>query len=930
MLKKLFATPKRTIATVISTLAVVGVVVGVLVYNSWILAIVMRVERLVGEVNMFENGNKQEIFEQMRLRDGQSIITGGQSLITISLDNTKLMTMEESSLAYVRGRRNKLQFDLVEGNLFFNVNEKLKDDETFEITTTTMTCGIRGTSAYVGNDSTGHEVLMVTDGVVHVDAVNPVTGEKTSTDVYAGEMITIYLDEEAEGNATISIVKRKFREEDLPALALNAIDKDPELKKRIGNATGFYVQKLEELAIVTSTPGISMYGKAADELKDLGIADSIPYMGFRSAEMTEIANRAADVAGEDLPLEIAIIKGLDEVMQNLEDAGCSEGEITECMTVSSDVVTSVVNAVSNNGVSGEDLVSVAQTVSATIAVSVSEMENTGLSQQEIINVVEAIGIVFSQAVSGQGEGPVTAGDILNSIAEASNHCTETVSGEMDKESDGDETVIALLGRNTTEEGSSEEEPVREPEEKTDEPEQAPGAPTVPQQAQIRPEPAPAEADVPVQQTPALPAEPEQTPAQSSSSSSSSSSNSSSSSSSSSSSNSSNNQPTTYAISLSVNPQAGGSVGAMSSSTHTQISSAAPGETVLVQALAGNGYDFSRWTNPQGLNLTSINNGAYYSFVMPSSDVSLTAEFSVSSNPSGNSVTCTVSPAGSGTVSGTGTYQTGQNVTLTASPSQGYTFTRWDSMQGIAFMSLTNPSQSFKMPSGDVSLTAIFSPQSYTITYNCMGGTITATTYPTSYNYGTGVKLPTSADLQAPANKRFRGWFQSAMGGSEITSISSTDSGDKTFYAQWQDSNSYLQNSGGVTNNSTNDNYVLSSTAGNGTFTLGTTSVSIIMQASTAAGTQVNIPLVVEYITIDRFDQVDLSGAEAGAKVTQTFSGTVVERTKGATPEYTITPSGGTVGTYSGSLTSEDATHVTIYDGNNTYSVDKSTGTVTVT
>ena len=51
------------------------------------------------------------------------------------------------------------------------------------------------------------------------------------------------VDDEAEGDATISINKKKFREEDLPALALDAIAKSPELMDRIFKATGWSVCK---------------------------------------------------------------------------------------------------------------------------------------------------------------------------------------------------------------------------------------------------------------------------------------------------------------------------------------------------------------------------------------------------------------------------------------------------------------------------------------------------------------------------------------------------------------------------------------------------------------------------------------------------------------------------------------------------------------
>ena len=313
---------KKKIAAIIAGIVLLlGIIIGFIIYNNAITAITMRIQRLVGTVNLYnEEGAEQSLREKMRLGAGQTVTTAGESLIMVSLDDTKLMTMEEASKAEIRTRGKKLLFDLIEGNLFFNVTEKLADNESFDVTTSTMVCGIRGTSAYVGRDSTSHEILMVTDGLVHVVATNPVTKETTEVDVPAGQMITIYLDEEAEGNKTISIVMKSFKEEDLPAMALDTIRKSKELMNRIAKATGFSAKKLTTLAELSSTKGVSMYGSAVDELKAEGVDDAIPFMGDRSHEMTASANSAFNIAKEDLPLEVAIIQGYRDVM----DVGIEE------------------------------------------------------------------------------------------------------------------------------------------------------------------------------------------------------------------------------------------------------------------------------------------------------------------------------------------------------------------------------------------------------------------------------------------------------------------------------------------------------------------------------------------------------------------------------------------------------------------------------
>lgn len=90
----------------------------------------------------------------------------------------------------------------------------------------------------------------------------------------------------------------------------------------------------------------------------------------------------------------------------------------------------------------------------------------------------------------------------------------------------------------------------------------------------------------------------------------------------------------------------------------------------------------------------------------------------------------------------------------------------------------------KWASEDTSLTitAKWTPVDYKITYELNGGTL-ATANPEGYTYGTGIA---SEAINAPTKKgyTFDGWYDATEGGNKVTSISTTDSGDKKLYAQW--------------------------------------------------------------------------------------------------------------------------------------------------
>ncbi len=70
-------------------------------------------------------------------------------------------------------------------------------------------------------------------------------------------------------------------------------------------------------------------------------------------------------------------------------------------------------------------------------------------------------------------------------------------------------------------------------------------------------------------------------------------------------------------------------------------------------------------------------------------------------------------------------------------------------------------------------------QTYKVTLNLNGGTLTQNL--TSYTKGTGATLPTPTK----ANSSFDGWFDnSGLSGTAVTKISANDTGDKEYWAKW--------------------------------------------------------------------------------------------------------------------------------------------------
>jgi uncharacterized repeat protein (TIGR02543 family) len=155
----------------------------------------------------------------------------------------------------------------------------------------------------------------------------------------------------------------------------------------------------------------------------------------------------------------------------------------------------------------------------------------------------------------------------------------------------------------------------------------------------------------------------------------------------------------YTITTSVNPSAGGTVTGGGSFTY--------GQTCSLTATANSGYTFSNWTEGSTVVSTSAN----YSFTV-TGNRTLKANFTA--NPVNYTIAASANPSAGGTVSGAGSYQQGQTCNLTATANTGYSFVNWT--EGNTVVS-TNASYSFTV-SGNRTLVANFEAvQTYHWTVN---------------------------------------------------------------------------------------------------------------------------------------------------------------------------------------------------------------------
>ena len=238
---------KVLLSVIIAAIAAAIVLVCILISNNNYLATTMRLLRIEGTVNIEDtNGASKPVLDNIRFQSGDALNTGSDGLASVGLDDTKIVTLQSNSRAEFRKAQKKLELKLTKGALFFEVTEHLKEDETFEIETSNMTAGIRGTSGYIYYDEEGREAIVVTDGVVKIIGRNPSTGEVKTAEIRGGEQATVYL----YNDRTVDSVEfhlDKLSEDDLPVDALRMIVNNDDLLDKVCKDTGWDKHKLKDI-----------------------------------------------------------------------------------------------------------------------------------------------------------------------------------------------------------------------------------------------------------------------------------------------------------------------------------------------------------------------------------------------------------------------------------------------------------------------------------------------------------------------------------------------------------------------------------------------------------------------------------------------------------------------------------------------------------
>jgi hypothetical protein len=235
------------ITTAVAVVIVASVLIWLFSADGPIRATTMRLLRMEGTVTLEENGENKTVKENLRFKSGDAVSTDVQSLVSVGLDDTKIVTLDEESRAEFQKAGKDLELTLTKGKLFFNVTEKLDADASFSIRTSDMVVGIRGTSGVYTVDEYGRPALYLTDGVVEITATNPETNETKTITVTAGTRVSVYFYSNAEEGHTVEFYEVKMTPNMIPGFAMDQICSSEELMQRIATDTGWKDTEIKDI-----------------------------------------------------------------------------------------------------------------------------------------------------------------------------------------------------------------------------------------------------------------------------------------------------------------------------------------------------------------------------------------------------------------------------------------------------------------------------------------------------------------------------------------------------------------------------------------------------------------------------------------------------------------------------------------------------------
>ena len=114
--KKKFSLSKKQLIIIgaVAAAVVIGVVLFIVLNNNSLKATTMKLLRMEGTVTLEENGETKTVKENLRFKSGDAISTEVKSLVSVGLDETKIVTLYEESRAEFKKDGKDLELTLTD------------------------------------------------------------------------------------------------------------------------------------------------------------------------------------------------------------------------------------------------------------------------------------------------------------------------------------------------------------------------------------------------------------------------------------------------------------------------------------------------------------------------------------------------------------------------------------------------------------------------------------------------------------------------------------------------------------------------------------------------------------------------------------------------------------------------------------------------
>ena len=236
---------------------------------------IMRLLNYEGDVFIVdENGEYSFLMENMRFNNGESLSTSEGSMASVGLDSSKILTLDAMTQVLFETVKNQMKLTLASGRLLLDVQEKLDENQSLDIETSTMVVGIRGTVVHVTSfDGTEEEMnrrlmeanptfqelllkmlpdsidgnisqLVVLEGTASA-TFRDENGVSRTIEVKAGEKITLVdrnQDERVDG--TVAVMQAE--KEDLGEATVDFIKGNPKLFDKVAGASEILADDAED------------------------------------------------------------------------------------------------------------------------------------------------------------------------------------------------------------------------------------------------------------------------------------------------------------------------------------------------------------------------------------------------------------------------------------------------------------------------------------------------------------------------------------------------------------------------------------------------------------------------------------------------------------------------------------------------------------